>query len=147
MNSEAAMFKALLRLGPTIGFLVLAAFAPARADDAADQAHALIQRQLDAFEHGDAPAAYALAAPSIKVIFPNSGVFMEMVRSKYAPVYHHHSAEFGPFKVDGDDASQDLTIVDDDNQVWTAVYKLARQPDGSWLINGCLLIKSEAKSV
>jgi hypothetical protein len=146
MNSEAAMLKALLRLGPIIGFLGLVLAWPVRADEAVE-AHTLIQRQLDAFEHGDATGAYALASPGIKVIFPNSDVFMEMVRDKYAPVYHHRSADFGPFKLDGDNASQELTIVDDDNQVWTAIYKLARQPDGSWLISGCLLIKSEAKSV
>jgi hypothetical protein len=141
------MLKRLLHLGRALGFLALVFALPARADDVGVEAHALIQRQLDAFEHGDAAGAYALAAPGIKVIFPNSDIFMEMARTKYAPVYHHRSADFGSFKLDGDNASQELTIVDDDNQVWTAIYKLTRQPDGSWLISGCLLIKSEAKSV
>jgi hypothetical protein len=145
MNSEAAMVKALLRLVPLLGFLAIVALAPARAEEAAAEAHTLIQRQLDAFEHGDASGAYALAAPGIKSIFTDSGIFMEMVRTKYAPVYHHRSAEFGAFSRDGDNASQDLTIVDDNNEVWTAIYKLARQPDGSWLISGCLLVKSNAK--
>ncbi len=141
------MQTALLRLVATLSFFVLVSFAPARADEVEGQAHALIQRQLDAFARGDAAGAYALAAPGIKVIFPNSGVFMDMARTRYAPVYHHRSADFGTFKRDGDNASQDLTIVDDDNQVWTAIYKLTLQPDGSWLISGCVLIKSEAKSV
>ena len=44
--------------------------------------------------------------------------------------------------IDGDNVSQVVTIVDDDNEVWKALYKLARQPDGKWLINGCLLVKS-----
>ena len=52
------------------------------------------------------------------------------------------SAEFGETAVEGDSASQIVTIVDNDNVVWKALYKLARQPDGQWLINGCLLIKS-----
>jgi hypothetical protein len=141
------MLKALLRLATVLGFLACVSLAPARADEAESQARALIQRQLDAFAQGDAAGAYALAAPGIKVIFPNSDVFMDMVRSRYAPVYHHRSADFGTFKAEGDSVSQDLTIVDDDNQVWTAIYTLTRQPDGSWLISGCILIKSEAKSV
>jgi hypothetical protein len=147
MSLEAAMQKALLRLAAILGFLAFVLSAPAQADEAEAQAHALIQRQLDAFAQGDAAGAYALAAPGIKVIFPNSDVFMDMVRQRYAPVYHHRSANFGTFKAEGDDVSQDLTIVDDDNQVWTAIYKLTRQPDGSWLISGCFLVKSEAKSV
>ncbi len=65
-----------------------------------------------------------------------------MVRNGYAPVYHHRSVDFGQMDMDGDNVSQVVTIVDDNNVVWKALYKLARQPDGQWLINGCLLIKS-----
>jgi hypothetical protein len=103
---------------------------------------ALIERQLDAFAHDDGAAAYALAAPGIKTIFSDSDAFLAMVRKNYAPVYHHRSIDFGPMDVDGDNVSQVVTIVDDDNVVWKALYKLARQPDGQWLINGCLLVKS-----
>lgn len=112
----------------------------------AQQARTLIERQLDAFAHDDAAAAYALAAPGIKTIFTDPDVFLTMVRSGYAPVYRHRSVDFGEFEADGDNASELLTIVDDDNVVWKALYKLARQPDGQWLINGCLLIKSSDTS-
>jgi uncharacterized protein DUF4864 len=140
------MLKAIARLVPLFAIVAALSFTPARADEAGGQARALVQRQLDAFAAGDATGAYALASPGIKSIFPDSGIFMEMVRTRYAPVYHHRSAEFGAFSLDGDNASQILTIVDDNNEVWTAIYKLARQPDGSWLISGCVLIKSDAKN-
>ena len=138
----------MLKVRPRLIFLLaifaLFSTAPAAADEAGAEARAIVQRQLDAFARDDGAAAYALAAPGIKEIFTDSGTFMAMVRGKYAPVYHHRRAEFGDFSSEGDNASQILTIVDDDNVVWTAVYKLGRQPDGSWLITGCLLIKSEA---
>jgi hypothetical protein len=124
-------------------FCVIAAVS-GRAEDVGQQARALVQHQLDAFANDDAAGAYALASPGIKSIFTDSATFMNMVRGQYAPVYRHRSAEFGAFSLDGDEASQDLTIVDENNEVWTAIYKLARQPDGSWLINGCLLVKSPA---
>ncbi len=111
------MFKALLRLGPMLGFLVLATFAPARADDAADQAHALIQRQLDAFEHGDAPAAHVPAAPSIKVIFPTPGVFMEMGCANTRPSIIITARNSGRSRSMATMLRRTLTIVDDDNQV------------------------------
>jgi len=142
------MLKALARLAPLlafVAFVAVLAFAPARADDSSGEARALIQRQLDAFAGGDASGAYALASPGIKSIFPDSSIFMDMVKNQYAPVYRHRSAEFGAYSIDGDNATQMLTIVDNNNEVWTAIYKLARQPDGSWLISGCVLIKSNAK--
>jgi len=94
----------------------------------------------------DARAAYAIAAPGIKQIFPDAGVFLSMVRERYAPVYHHRSVEFGEAKVGADEIEQTATFVDDDGQVWKALYKLARQPDGQWLITGCALIKSDDKA-
>jgi hypothetical protein len=122
--------------------------APARAAETAPpEARALIERQLDAFAHDDAEGAYALAAPGIHAIFSDSETFMAMVREKYAPVYRHHSVEFGTFAQDGDKIEQALTIVDEDNDVWKAIYYLARQPDGTWRTTGCLLTKSAESSL
>jgi len=111
------------------------------------EARALISRQLDAFARDDAPAAYALAAPDLKTMFTDADVFMDMVRRRYAPVYRHRSVDFGDAQLDGDAIAITATIVDGDNQVWTALYKLARQPDGQWLINGCMLVKSEESAL
>jgi hypothetical protein len=132
----AVMFAALLA-------------APAGAEDAKPvvDAKAIISRQLDAFASDDAAAAYALAAPGVKTIFADPDVFMAAVRANYAPVYRHRSVDFGDPAVDGDNVAITATLVDDNNQVWTALYKLAKQPDGQWLIGGCLLIKSDDKAL
>jgi hypothetical protein len=111
------------------------------------EVRALIERQLDAFARDDAEGAYALAAPGIKEQFPDSDTFMAMVRKSYAPVYRHRSVEFGDFTDGGDKVEQILTIVDEDNEVWTAIYKLGRQPDGAWRITGCILVKSRQSSL
>lgn len=139
------MTGACTRIFSILGLMVVLAAAPALAGDnsaGGQEVHALIERQLDAFAHDDAAGAYALAALGLKTIFSDPDVFMAMVRGQYAPVYRHRSVEFGPTEIDGDNVSQVLTIVDDKNQVWKALYKLTRQPDGKWLINGCLLVKS-----
>jgi hypothetical protein len=103
---------------------------------------ALIERQLDAFAHDDAAAAYSYAAPGLKIVFTDPDNFMAMVRNRYQPVYRHRSVEFGKMDINGDNAQQIVTIVDNDSIVWKALYTLARQPGGAWLINGCVLIKS-----
>jgi len=135
----------LARIFSVLALMSLFSAAPAAAGDvssAAPEVRAVIERQLDAFARGDAAGAYALAAPGIKTMFADADIFITMVRDKYAPVYRHRSVEFGAAQGDGDKVSQVLTIVDDDNQVWKALYELARQPDGTWLITGCVLIRS-----
>ena len=139
------MAGAGVRIISVLGLMLALIAAPARAGDdstGGQAARALIEKQLDAFAHDDAAGAYALAAPGLKTIFSDPDVFMAMVRGQYAPVYRHRSVDFGAMEIDGDNVSQVLTIVDDNNQVWKALYKLTRQPDGKWLINGCLLVKS-----
>jgi hypothetical protein len=137
-----------------LAFGVMAAlmFGPAMAQDTQDakgssDARTLIERQLDAFAHDDAPAAYAEAAPSITAMFPDPDAFMSMVRERYAPVYRHRSVDFGPSKTDADTIEQAVTFVDQDDRVWKALYRLTRQPDGKWLISGCTLVMSEDKSI
>lgn len=111
------------------------------------EARVLIERQLDAFARDDAPAAYAEAAPSITAMFTDPETFMSMVRETYAPVYRHRSVEFGPAKADADTIEQAVTFVDRSDQVWKALYRLTRQPDGKWLISGCTLIMSDDRSI
>ena len=136
------------RIPKILTLLLALAATPTFADDAPPpEARVLIERQLDAFAHDDAAAAYALAAPGIKALFPDADTFMTMVKTNYAPVYRHRSVEFGSVTREGDTVEQILTIIDPDNQVWTALYKLERQPDGSWATTGCLLIKSKQSSL
>jgi hypothetical protein len=107
-------------------------------------ARALIERQLLAFERGDADVAFATTAPELKESYVNSASFMDSVRAKYTAFVHHRVAEFGVFIGHGDVAEQGLTLVDDDSEVWTVVYHLIRQPNGSWLIGAVLLVRADA---
>jgi hypothetical protein len=108
------------------------------------EAQALIQRQLDAFQRNDADGAFALASPGLKETYANPRNFMESVRSGDTPFFKLRMTEYHDFVTAGDAAAQSLVLVDDDSYVWTVVYKLARQPDGSWLIDGVVLTKSDA---
>ncbi len=133
------------RMFSVLALMLLVSAAPASAGDNASVApeiRATIERQFDAFARDDAAGAYEFAAPGIKAMFADPGAFIAVVRGKYAPVYRHRSVEFGDGRQDGDTASQMVTIVDEENRVWKALYDLARQPDGTWLITGCVLVRS-----
>ncbi len=127
-------------------FLLVAAFLlglslPAAADDVA-AAQGVIRSQEQAFARDDAAAAYSFAAPAIREEFPRADMFMFMVQKSYAPVYRHKSFEFGEAKSEGGWIAQRVHILDADGEAWEALYTLERQPDGSFRITGCTLLKA-----
>ena len=128
-------------------FLGLAAPARMQGEDPAAGARNVIERQLDAFAHDDAVEAYAYAAPRIKAIFPNPNLFLAMVATTYPAVYRHRSVEFGRNEQNGDSLVQEVTFIDDEGQVWTAVYSLEKQDDGAWRISGCVIAKAAQKAL
>lgn len=130
MRIAAFLTALLLSLTPAWG-----------ADDIA-AAQNVIRAQEQAFNRGDAEAAYSYAAPAIKQIFPAPGIFMAMVENSYAPVYRHQRFEFGDTKVEGDWIAQHVHIIDANGEAWEALYTLEQQADGSYQITGCSLLKA-----
>ncbi len=114
----------------------------ARAANDVAAAQGVIRAQEQAFVRDDASAAYSHAAPAIREIFPAPDIFMSMVQNGYAPVYRHKSFEFGDSKSEGSSVAQHVHIVDANGEAWEALYTLERQPDGSYKITGCSLLKA-----
>ena len=114
---------------------------PAFADDVA-AAQRVIRAQEQAFGRDDAAAAYFHAAPAIKQIFPEPDIFMQMVQQAYPPVYRHRSFEFGEARAANGQVAQRVHIVDTNGEAWEALYTLEQQPDGSFKITGCSLLKA-----
>jgi hypothetical protein len=130
--------RSLLLLAALLFGLIFPASA---ADDVAD-AQGVISSQEQAFSRDDAASAYSFAAPAIRKKFPNADTFMHMVQEVYGPVYRHRSFEFGEARSEGDWIAQRVHIVDADGGAWEALYTLERQPDGSFKITGCSLLKA-----
>ena len=130
------MRAVVLLLALLLGFAV-----SARADDVA-AAQSVIRAQEQAFGRNDAAAAYSHAAPEIKQLFPEADIFMQMVQQAYTPVYRHRSFEFGEARAAGGRIAQRVHIVDDNGEVWEAMYTLEQQSDGSLKITGCSLLKA-----
>ncbi|QIO36023.1 DUF4864 domain-containing protein [Bradyrhizobium sp. 1(2017)] len=124
-----------------VALMITLGAAPAFADDIA-AAQGVIRAQEQAFVRDDAAAAYSHAAPAIQELFPAPDIFMSMVQNGYAPVYRHKSFEFGDSKAEGSWIAQRVHIVDANGEAWEALYTLERQPDGSYKITGCSLLKA-----
>jgi Domain of unknown function (DUF4864) len=114
---------------------------PALADDIA-AAQDVIRSQEQAFVRDNATAAYSYAAPAIRELFPEAGIFMFMVQHSYPPVYRHKTFEFGEARAEGGQIAQRVHIIDADGRPWDALYTLERQADGSFKIIGCMLLKA-----
>jgi len=115
--------------------------AQAQSADDEGAVRSVIERQIEAFKADDANRAFAMAAPSIKQLFQSQDLFMDMVRRGYRPVYRPQSYQFEDLQAEGGSLKQSLGIVDPDGVDWLAEYTLERQPDGQWLISGCVLIR------
>jgi hypothetical protein len=137
------MFGRLAVMALAIGLFLGGASAIA-ADAGGVEAQTVIKRQLEAFQRGDANAAFALASPGMKETYSDPAKFMASVRSGETPFFNRRMTEFNSFAAQGDSAAQRVTLIDDASGVWNAIFKLTRQPDGTWLIDGVLLIKSDA---
>ena len=126
-------------------FMLLAAPVRAESLSAEDKSafESIISGQIDAFRAEDGARAYSYAAPMIKQIFPTPEVFMDMVRKGYQPVYRPQSFTFGEagFSASGRPI-QKVTIVGPDGLTYEAIYTMERQPDGSWQINGCAIVRA-----
>lgn len=126
-------------------FIILLLVPPvaANADDPATgaQYQRIITGQLEAFRSDDAALAYSFAAPSIRQVFPTPDAFMAMVKQTYKPVYRAQSYRFGDTVTDAQGRpGQRVTLTGPDGKSYEALYTMERQPDGTWLINGCSLL-------
>lgn len=130
-----------MRALPTLMLAIFASVTQAShvmAEDAVSQSQKVIEQQIKAFLSGDAETAYSFAAPSIKAKFPDKAVFFAMVKKSYDPVYHPGNYAFGRGQAVGDGAIviQELVISGRDGKNWRALYKLSRQSDQTYKING-----------
>lgn len=107
----------------------------------------VIESQLDAFRRDDAETAYSFASPAIRQIFPSSSVFLEMVRRDYPQVYRAKEVTFGGLSAVDGDLTQTVWLTGLDGSRVRALYTMVRAPTGNWLINGCVLLRQDNRSI
>ena len=132
-----------------IALLLACAIGPASAVEQADRTaiRGVIEGQLQALRRDDAAGAYAFAAPGVQRMFPSEEGFMRMVQEGYRPVYKPRSHSFGGLEETPAGLVQSVRLRDAEGTDWTALYALERQPDGSWRISGCQLVREPGEAV
>jgi hypothetical protein len=151
-KTEVTVMKILSRL-----FFALFLFAGSGLSQAAlaeelssadrDSIKAIVSHQLEAFQRDDGAGAYSYASPTIKGLYPNADIFMQMVKQAYQPVYRPQSVTFGQVTDSPYGVLQKVFLTGPDGKSYVAVYSMERQPDGSWLINGCSLVEDHGATI
>jgi hypothetical protein len=100
----------------------------------------VISGQIDAFRNDDDGRAFDYASPGIQFMFGSPQRFMAMVREGYQPVYHPRSMAFGDLLVVDGAFVQELAVIGPDGQPRLARYVMQHEPDGTWRVDGCVLV-------
>jgi Domain of unknown function (DUF4864) len=126
---------------------ISAAAQPAPVSDAdMRSARAVVQAQLDAFAADDGPRAFSFATQGLREMFGSADRFMAMVRAGYPVVYRPASVAFLVPEWLDSELIQGVHFTDEQGGLWLALYRLQRQRDNSWRINGCELVESHART-
>jgi len=127
-------------------FLLLGAAAPIRAQDAvvsvpdAEAIRMVITGQMDAFARDDGKAAFAFAAPIIRLKFGDAANFMTMVKTGFAAVYRPRKVTFGDLVAPELRLPvQRVYVVGPDGNLLAFDYVMERQAGGEWRIAGVYL--------
>ena len=81
------------------------------------------------------------ASPTNKMFTGPLARFVRMVKNPlYAPMLDHHIAYFDPIIIIGNNAHQRVTVVDENNQPNTYIFRLSRQTNGPY--RGCWMTDS-----
>lgn len=136
-------------LALSIMLLTFPAFAQDAAVSVQDRAQiqSVITGQLDAFRRLDADAAFTLASPMIQQMFGTAPNFMSMVSRAYKPVFHSRQSAFGTLASQDGEVVQHVELTGPNGGHYLALYRMKKQPDGSWKIDGCQLVKSDSVGV
>jgi len=106
--------------------------------------HEVVQGQLEAFQHDDGSKAFSYAAPMIREMFQTPDIFMDMVKSGYAPVYRPKQVEFGGIETIDGSPVQHVFLIGPDGANIDALYYMEHETDGTWRIKGCELRQSNS---
>ena len=127
-------------------FLLLGAAAPIRAQDAvvgvpdSEAIRMVITEQMDAFARDDGEAAFAFAAPIIRLKFGDAANFMTMVKTSFAAVYRPRKVTFGDLVLPELRLPvQRVYVVGPDGALLAFDYVMERQAAGDWRIAGVYL--------
>ena len=147
MNRRGLLLGSCLLLSASAALAQAPAVDPLASLDGTDRSafRTIIRAQMDAFLADDAERAFSYASPGIQTRFGNATNFLASVAASYGPVYRPQAVLFQEVIAIAGQPAQRVLVQAPDGGTVLAVYPMERQSDGSWRIDGCLLLRSDAQ--
>jgi hypothetical protein len=114
--------------------------------ETADPIRGIIESQLKAFRKSDPAAAYKFASENARKKYGAKDFFI-MMRSACTALPDHVSYSFMERKEIGDRALQKIEFLNTDGSGSTGFYKLVKNVDGKWAVDGCLMLESDGQAI
>lgn len=112
-----------------------------------DAIHAVIQRQIQAFQSDDVEAAFAFASPEIRAKFGTADHFFQTVKTNYKAVYRPRSVMFEKLVTVQGIPTQEVILLAPEGELVKALYLMEKQADSTWKISGCFLVPMQGQTI
>lgn len=119
----------------------------ARLDNAVDPVRSVIESQLKAFRKSDPAGAYKFASENARQKYPGARSFFTMMRSACNALPGHVSYSFMERREVGNKILQKIEFLNTDGSASTGFYRLVKNTDGAWGVDGCLMLQSDAQPI
>ena len=108
---------------------------------------AVIKSQIAAFQRDDRDMAFSYASPEVQSQFGTADAFLARFAAPYKPVYQPKSVIFLNLAFSRGRLVQRVLLQGPDSIAVVALFPMMQMNDGSWRVDGCVLVPATGKSV
>ncbi len=108
---------------------------------------AVIKSQIAAFQRDDRDMAFSYASPEVQSQFGTADAFLARFAATYKPVYRPKSVIFLNLAFSRGRLVQRVLLQGPDSIAVVALFPMMQMNDGSWRVDGCVLVPATGKSV
>jgi hypothetical protein len=106
----------------------------------------VIRDQLAAFQRDDGRAAFSIASPDVQDQFGTPEAYLAKIATTYKAIHRPKSVTFLNLAFSRGRLVQRVLLVDSDGTPVVALFPMVRMADGSWRVDGCVLVPATGKS-
>jgi hypothetical protein len=106
----------------------------------------VIKDQLAAFQRDDGRAAFSIASPEVQDQFGTPEAYLAKIATTYRAVYRPKSVMFLNLAFSRGRLVQRVLLIGPDGNPVVALFPMIRMDDGSWRVDGCVLVPATGKS-
>lgn len=105
----------------------------------------VIKGQIEAFQRDDGDKAFSYASPDVQDQFGTADAYLLKFASAYKAVYRPKSVTFLNLAASRGRLVQRVLLLGPDGNAVVALFPMVQMDDGSWRVDGCVLVPATGK--